>query len=229
MFVQELGQQENVIGWYHSHPGYGCWLSGIDVSTQMINQQGQDPFLAVVIDPVRTMSSGKVEIGAFRTFPEDYKPEDEGPSEYQTIPLDKIEDFGVHAKQYYTLDISFFKSALNAHLLDLLWNDYWVNTLSASPLLLNREFVSRQISDIGEKMRAAESHLSHRISRYPVSDEKKKEVGVMVKLYKDTSKMALEQVKGLSCQIIKSVLFNHQHGHDTTKTLDDHMDIENKV
>lgn len=28
-----------------------------------------------------------------------YKPPDEGPSEYQTIPLDKIEDFGVHCKQ----------------------------------------------------------------------------------------------------------------------------------
>ncbi|XP_041422401.1 COP9 signalosome complex subunit 5-like isoform X2 [Xenopus laevis] len=28
-----------------------------------------------------------------------YKPPDEGPSEYQTIPLNKIEDFGVHCKQ----------------------------------------------------------------------------------------------------------------------------------
>lgn len=27
------------------------------------------------------------------------RPPDEGPSEYQTIPLSKIEDFGVHAKQ----------------------------------------------------------------------------------------------------------------------------------
>ena len=29
-----------------------------------------------------------------------YKPPDEGPSEYQSIPLNKIEDFGVHCKQY---------------------------------------------------------------------------------------------------------------------------------
>lgn len=40
---------ENAIGWYHSHPGYGCWLSGIDVSTQMLNQQFQEPFVAVVV------------------------------------------------------------------------------------------------------------------------------------------------------------------------------------
>ena len=88
-----------MVGWYHSHPGYGCWLSGIDVNTQMQNQKYQEPFLAVVIDPTRTVSAGKVEIGAFRTYPEGYKPADEPPSEYQTIPLNKIEDFGVHCKQ----------------------------------------------------------------------------------------------------------------------------------
>ena len=32
---QLSGKQENLVGWYHSHPGYGCWLSGIDVGTQV--------------------------------------------------------------------------------------------------------------------------------------------------------------------------------------------------
>ena len=58
------------MGWYHSHPGYGCWLSGIDVGTQAIQQQYQEPFLAIVVDPHRTIAAGKVEIGAFRTYPE---------------------------------------------------------------------------------------------------------------------------------------------------------------
>lgn len=44
-----MGRLENIVGWYHSHPGYGCWLSGIDVHTQMTNQQYQDPFVAVVV------------------------------------------------------------------------------------------------------------------------------------------------------------------------------------
>lgn len=65
----QVGREENAIGWYHSHPGYGCWLSGIDVSTQMTNQSYQEPFVAIVIDPVRTISSGKVCLGAFRTYP----------------------------------------------------------------------------------------------------------------------------------------------------------------
>ena len=32
--ARDVGQLENAVGWYHSHPGYGCWLSGIDVGTQ---------------------------------------------------------------------------------------------------------------------------------------------------------------------------------------------------
>jgi COP9 signalosome complex subunit 5 len=103
--IKHVGRAENAIGWYHSHPGYGCWLSGIDVATQMMYQQYQEPWLAIVVDPKRTINSGKVELGAFRTYPKDYKPPDEGPSEYQTIPLEKIEDFGVHCKQYYPLEV----------------------------------------------------------------------------------------------------------------------------
>lgn len=80
-----------------------------------------------------------------------YKPPDEPASEYQTIPMNKIEDFGVHCKQYYTLDITYFKSNLDSHMLDLLWNKYWVNTLSSSPLLATRNLTSGQMQDIGER------------------------------------------------------------------------------
>jgi len=48
LLSQKAGRLENAIGWYHSHPGYGCWLSGIDVNTQITNQKFQDPFIAVV-------------------------------------------------------------------------------------------------------------------------------------------------------------------------------------
>ena len=174
-FVQasrDHGRREHVVGWYHSHPGYGCWMSGIDCSTQLLNQQYTEPFLAIVIDPVRTCAAGKVEIGAFRTYPQGYKgatggdPENGGGAGggggggggYQTIPMDKIEDFGVHANQYYRLDVSFFKSRLDAEMLDVLWNKYWVNTLSSSPARANRAFVATQIEDLARKMTHAESH-----------------------------------------------------------------------
>ena len=63
--------------------------------------------MAVVIDPTRTVSAGKVEIGAFRTYPEGHKISDDHVSEYQTIPLNKIEDFGVHCKQVLLVVSSF--------------------------------------------------------------------------------------------------------------------------
>lgn len=87
------------------------------------------------IDPNRTISAGKVDIGAFRTYPESYTPPDAGSGEYQSIPLSKIEDFGVHANQYYPLEVQVFKSSSDSELLGLLWNKYWVNTLSQSALI----------------------------------------------------------------------------------------------
>ncbi|KAI7991317.1 COP9 signalosome complex subunit 5 [Camellia lanceoleosa] len=133
----------------------------------MLNQQFQEPFLAVVIDPTRTVSAGKVKIGAFQTYPEGYKPADEPVSEYQTIPLSKIEDFGVHCKQ----------SSLDCHLLDLLWNKYWVNTLSSSSLLGNKDYVAGQLSDLAEKLEQAENQLAHsHFGPLIAPSQKKKEV-----------------------------------------------------
>ena len=54
---------------------------------------------------------------------------------YQSIPLSKIEDFGVHANQYYSLEVQIFKSSLDTELLGLLWNKYWINQLIQSPLI----------------------------------------------------------------------------------------------
>lgn len=199
---------ENAIGWYHSHPGYGCWLSGIDVSTQMMNQNFQEPFVAIVVDPVRTISAGKVCLGAFRTYPKGYRPANEEPSEYQTIPLNKIEDFGVHCKQYYSLEVSYFKSSLDRRLLDSLWNKYWVNTLSSSSLLTNASYLTGQIMDLSEKLERSES--SYRCSfMFGISDstEKKAEDRLM-KATKDSCKTSVEIIHGLMAQMIKDRLFN---------------------
>ncbi|KAI9468732.1 COP9 signalosome catalytic subunit rri1 [Coemansia sp. RSA 989] len=152
---QASGQREPVIGWYHSHPGYGCWLSGIDVATQMLNQQFQDPFLAVVIDPKRTISAGKVDLGAFRTYPEEYMQGESGefgPDGVQNVPLSKIEDFGVHSDKYYPLEVSYFKSTLDQRLMERLWRKHWINTLSQSPLITNSKFATQMVNEIANKI-----------------------------------------------------------------------------
>lgn len=34
--MSSLCSPEMVVGWYHSHPGFGCWLSSVDVNTQQV-------------------------------------------------------------------------------------------------------------------------------------------------------------------------------------------------
>merc|ERR1712126_309230 len=97
------------------------------------------------------------------TYPKGYKPQDDGPSEYQTIPLSKIEDFGVHCKQYYSLEVSYFKSAMDKRLLDSLWNHYWVNTLSSSLLITNSEYTTGQINDLAAKLDSWDTNSGRRL------------------------------------------------------------------
>lgn len=35
-FFHFFYRPEMVVGWYHSHPGFGCWLSGVDINTQQV-------------------------------------------------------------------------------------------------------------------------------------------------------------------------------------------------
>jgi len=243
---EKAGRQENVVGWYHSHPGYGCWLSGIDVITQMTNQSFQDPFLAIVIDPNRTVSAGRVDIGAFRTYPEGYTPPNAATSEYQSIPLSKIEDFGVHASRYYPLEIEHFKSSLNNRLLNLLWNKYWVMTLSQSPLITNRAYTTSQIDDLTGKLNRAEhslltrtpiTSLSPEVAAYKSRDapavsgkgkekastevditESKKDETPLAKAVRDSNKVEMECHHGLLNQILKNRVFNWQHSEPASST-----------
>ncbi len=67
-----------IVGWYHSHPGYGCFMSSTDVHTQqsMFNQ----PFhSAVVIDPVNkeieafALNEEKIESKVFAIYWDEFQ------------------------------------------------------------------------------------------------------------------------------------------------------------
>ncbi|EXJ74960.1 COP9 signalosome complex subunit 5 [Cladophialophora psammophila CBS 110553] len=232
------GQLENAVGWYHSHPGYGCWLSGIDVHTQKIHQMANDPFVAVVIDPDRTVSAGKVEIGAFRTYPEGHQPKDkqftDDSDEYQAIPQDKIQDFGVHANSYYPLEVTHYKSTLDTHLLGLLWNKYWTSTLSQSPLFTNRDFTNKQIADHAVKIKAAATKqrtgasMSRRGQELVGPGDKNFKVvrdGTLEQIVRGGNKIATEEIAGLLANEVKQKLFwgvvqeaRHKAAHQTAPT-----------
>ena len=63
--LKQTGRPESVVGWYHSHPGFGCWLSSVDINTQQSFESLTSRSVAVVVDPIQSVK-GKVVIDAFR-------------------------------------------------------------------------------------------------------------------------------------------------------------------
>lgn len=55
--VTELRQKysgKKVVGWYHSHPGYGCFMSSTDIETQ--KACFREPYhIALVVDPIQEL------------------------------------------------------------------------------------------------------------------------------------------------------------------------------
>ena len=212
--AREQGRSENPVGWYHSHPGYGCWLSGIDVNTEALQQLYNDPFVAIVIDPERTISAGRVEIGAFRTYPSDYKStekagdgEEVGSDGFQAVPMSKIEDFGAHSDKYYSLAVVIYKSALDAKILEQLWQKYWVQTLSQNPLLTNREYSNKQIADLAAQTLSACKGFDRNGALKPGPSQAFWHKN-LEKIVAGSSQLASKEGAGLAAVQVRKYLFN---------------------
>uniref|UniRef100_A0A0K0D9S0 MPN domain-containing protein n=1 Tax=Angiostrongylus cantonensis TaxID=6313 RepID=A0A0K0D9S0_ANGCA len=65
--LKQTGRVEMVVGWYHSHPGFGCWLSSVDVSTQQSFEALHPRAVALVVDPIQSVK-GNVMLDAFRSI-----------------------------------------------------------------------------------------------------------------------------------------------------------------
>ncbi|GAV05044.1 hypothetical protein RvY_15232 [Ramazzottius varieornatus] len=217
---KQVGRVENVLGWYHSHPGYGCWLSGIDVETQRLNQQYQEPWLAVVIDPIRTMASGQVDLGAFRTYRKGFLPAEEKHNELRNIPLKKVEDFGSHYKEYYQLNVSYFKTSTDKRLLNQLWKQYWVASLSSSPWLKNLGYNIEQTQDVAAKMAEALGEARRDNFGYASRLGDGEAGSNLKKAVRDGKKVSCEACMAVMQQIVKCGVFNDyqvtgRRGEDT--------------
>lgn len=53
--LKETGRTELVVGWYHSHPGFGCWLSSVDINTQKAFEGLNSRAVAIVVDPIQSV------------------------------------------------------------------------------------------------------------------------------------------------------------------------------
>lgn len=172
--LQDTDRAENLVGWYHSHPSYGCWLSRIDVGTQRQNQVFQDPFLAIVIDPNRTLANGKVDIGAFRTLPEDFNNANQRDEPRTSEHVDS--EYGLYHKEYYPLEISYFRTSLDEPLFDLVWNRYWTSLLADNRLAIDRDYSLGKIKESVDLIVRRQRHICRATAPFKNSTAQTKEI-----------------------------------------------------
>merc|ERR1739848_728844 len=129
--LKQTGRPECVVGWYHSHPGFGCWLSGVDINTQQSFEALSPRAVAVVVDPVQSVK-GKVVIDAFRLINASNLVLGQEPRQTTSV-LGHLQKPSIQAiihglnRHYYSIPINFRKNKLEQLMLMNLhkknWND----------------------------------------------------------------------------------------------------------
>jgi len=132
--LKQTGRHEMVVGWYHSHPGFGCWLSGVDINTQLSFQTLKERAVAVVVDPIQSVK-GKVVIDAFRLF--NPKMMVLGQEQMQsTSVLGHLNKPSIQAqihglgRHYYSISINYRKNELEQKMLMNLNKTSWIDGLT---------------------------------------------------------------------------------------------------
>ena len=57
--MKQVGHDKSCVGWYHSHPGFGPWLSGTDVETQKSQEMLKPRAVVIVVDLPRSVCEGQ--------------------------------------------------------------------------------------------------------------------------------------------------------------------------
>lgn len=153
--VGKLGRRDLHIGWYHSHPGLTCFFSQTDVIchrnyTHIVMGSG----VGLVIDPINTMSSGKVHLGAFNTFEK---------NDFETeIPPEVKARYGDAANNYYELGVKLFTTELDRAVISDIIQKSYASSVSCSPLYMNSKHFGDVVQEISKQvnrtMKPEEAH-----------------------------------------------------------------------
>ncbi|KAL6077670.1 26S proteasome non-ATPase regulatory subunit 14 [Balamuthia mandrillaris] len=132
--LKQTGRPEMVVGWYHSHPGFGCWLSGVDVNTQQSFEAINERCVAVVVDPIQSVK-GKVVIDAFRCINPQTLMMGQEPRQ-TTSNIGHLNKPSIQAlihglnRHYYSLAINYRKDELEQKMLLNLHKPAWTSGLT---------------------------------------------------------------------------------------------------
>lgn len=132
--LKQTDRPEMVVGWYHSHPGFGCWLSGVDINTQQSFEALTERAVAVVVDPIQSVK-GKVVIDAFRLIaPHTLMLNQEPRQTTSTLGHLKKPSFQalIHGlnRHYYSININYSKNELEQKMLLNLSKKSWTDAMT---------------------------------------------------------------------------------------------------
>eukprot|EP00752_Nemacystus_decipiens_P010074 g8978.t1 len=131
--LKQTGRPEMVVGWYHSHPGFGCWLSGVDINTQQSFEQLNARAVSIVVDPIQSVK-GKVVIDAFRLINPQLMMLGQEPRQ-TTSNIGHLNKPSVQAlihglqRHYYSIVIDYRKNELEEQMLMNLHREQWTQGL----------------------------------------------------------------------------------------------------
>ncbi|CAM9470356.1 unnamed protein product [Discosporangium mesarthrocarpum] len=131
--LKQTGRPEMVVGWYHSHPGFGCWLSGVDINTQQSFEQLNTRAVSIVVDPIQSVK-GKVVIDAFRLINPQLMMLGQEPRQ-TTSNVGHLNKPSIQAlihglnRHYYSIVIDYRKNELEEQMLMNLHREQWTQGL----------------------------------------------------------------------------------------------------
>lgn len=202
--LRQTGRDQMVVGWYHSHPGFGCWLSSVDINTQQSFEQLNPRAVAVVIDPIQSVK-GKVVIDAFRLIGSGTLMMGQEPRQ-TTSNVGHLNKPSIQAlihglnRHYYSLNIDYHKTPLETNMLLNLHKKEWQSGLA----LHDYEHKEKHNSEAAAQMvKIAEQYVKR------VEEEKELTEDQLKTRYvgkQDPKKHLLETAEGLIEENVVSVL-----------------------
>jgi len=156
--LKQTGRPEMVVGWYHSHPGFGCWLSSTDINTQSSFEALNSRAVALVVDPIQSVK-GKVVIDCFRLINPQLVMLGQEPRQ-STSNVGHLNKPSIQAlihglnRHYYSIVIDYRKNELEEQMLMNLHKRNWTCGLTVDRFedhqVKNEETVEKMLKLAGE-------------------------------------------------------------------------------
>merc|ERR1711933_236824 len=172
--LKQTGRPEMVVGWYHSHPGFGCWLSSTDINTQSSFEALNSRAVALVVDPIQSVK-GKGVIDCFRLINPQLMMLGQEPRQ-TTSNIGHLQKPSIQAlihglnRHYYSIVIDYRKNELEEQMLMNLHKRNWTSGLSISRFEhlqeKNEEVVEKMLKltkDYNERVQEEEGKTSEQI------------------------------------------------------------------